>query len=84
MQEHRIDGPDILTEHGSQEQLFHDLKVAFEDERNSAITLHKPGSIVRSPIRGMKLFRGKVKQGDVKPGGRVVIPSKQPQKTGPR
>lgn len=44
MQEHRIDGEDVITASANMEKF---LK-AFDDERNMAVTMHKPGSIIKT------------------------------------
>lgn len=44
MQEHRIDGEDKLTPGADME----DLARALDDERNMAVTMHKPGSIIKT------------------------------------
>ncbi len=42
MQEHRHDGTDELTPNATMQ----DVKRALKDPRNTAVTLHKPGSTV--------------------------------------
>lgn len=44
MQEHRPDEPDVLTPNVTPEQ----ISEALFDERNIAVTIHKPGSIIHT------------------------------------
>ena len=44
MQEHRIEGPDVLTPNVTAEQ----INEALFDDRNIAVTIHKPGSIIHT------------------------------------
>ncbi len=44
MQEHRIDGIDVVTTGAS----FEEMKKALADDLNSAVTMHKPGSLFRT------------------------------------
>lgn len=44
MQEHRIDGEDVLTPGADLE----DFERALRDERNMAVTMHKTGSVIKT------------------------------------